>query len=271
MMHPYIRSACIAMSVFLGVAAAEAQDLQGLSRPAKPAAAPAPSCDAPPKDPSVWDKSLVAGFNYTDGNTKTTNLNLGGLFERDYQDNAWRIQADYSYGSAANSPSDPREEVKNNVRNLVDYRRILDDTWFFGVGNALLHDEIADIRYRDILSPSLGAYLVRNDDMKLSLEMGPSYVWQKLGSATENYLAPRIADRFEWKVSDTSKIFQFTEYLVSADDSANYIVNAELGVEAALNSSMSLVFTIRDNYINEPAEDRVQNDVATITALKVTL
>lgn len=271
MLHPYVRSACIAMSVFLGITVAEAQDLQGLSRPAKPPAAPAPSCEAPPKDPSVWDKSIVAGFNYTEGNTKTTNLNLGGLFERDYQDNAWRIQADYSYGSAANSANDPREEVKNNVRGLVDYRRILDDTWFAGLGNAFLHDEIADIKYRDILSPSVGMYLVRDEDMKLSVEAGPSYVWQKLGDDTENYLAPRVADRFEWKMSETAKVFQFTEYLVSAEDSSNYIVNAEIGVEAALNSYMSLVLTVRDNYINEPAEDRVRNDVATITALKVTL
>jgi hypothetical protein len=75
----------------------------------------------------------------------------------------------------------------------------------------------------------------------------------------------------ELKLSETAKVFQFAEYLVSADDSSNYIFNAEVGVEAALNSSMSLVLTIRDNYINEPAEDRVQNDVATITALKVTL
>lgn len=121
------------------------------------------------------------------------------------------------------------------------------------------------------MSPSIGAYVLRDDATKLSLEVGPSYVWQKLGDVTENYLAPRIADRFDWRISPTAKIFQWTEYLISADDSSNYIINAEVGVEAALTTLINLVVLVRDNYVNEPAEGRVPNDVATITGLKVNL
>jgi hypothetical protein len=58
---------------------------------------------------------------------------------------------------------------------------------------------------------------------------------------------------------------------VSFEDADQYIFNAEVGVESALNSYLSLVLTVRDYYINKPAEGRVPNDVITITALKVTL
>jgi hypothetical protein len=96
-------------------------------------------------------------------------------------------------------------------------------------------------------------------------------VWEKKGDITDDYLAPRVADRLTWKVSETAKLFQYAEFLTSVDDTENYIVTAEGGIEAALNSYLSLVLSVRDNYINQPAEGRVQNDVATITALKVTL
>jgi putative salt-induced outer membrane protein YdiY len=253
---------------------AEAQDaaknLGGLS--VKPAAsAPQVSCELPPKDPSIWDKSLLFGLNYTEGNTKTTNVNIGGLVARDYQGNAWRFQTDFNYGSAADNANDPREENKNNIRSLVDYKRIIDQVWFAGGGVSFAHDEIADLKYRAILSPSAGAYVVRDEDLKFSVEAGPSYIFEKLGQIDDDFLAARVANRLEWSLSATAKVFEYVEYLVSTEDSSQYLVNAEVGVEAALNSFLSLVVSVKDYYINQPAVDRVPNDVITITALKVTL
>jgi putative salt-induced outer membrane protein YdiY len=122
-----------------------------------------------------------------------------------------------------------------------------------------------------VVSPSAGRYLIRDEKTKLSLEAGPSYVFEKLGDVNEDFAAARIANRFEWEISPTSKFFQFMEYLISFEDSSQYLFNAEVGIESALNSYLSLVISVRDYYINQPAEGRVPNDVLTITALKVTL
>jgi len=261
------------------VCSVHAQDLKGLTKGYKKPAAPV-SCDPTPKDPSLWDKSILFGLNYTEGNTKTTNLNLGGVATRDYENNAWRFQADYNYGNAADTSEaqktednkyQRREEVKNNIRGLAEYSRLLDNRWFAGGDVAFAHDEIADLKYRVILSPSLGAYLVRDNDLRFSLEAGPSYIWEKLGKKDDSYAAARLANRFEWEITDTSKLFEFAEYLVSFEDSGHYIVNAEAGLETAVNSFISLVVSVRDYYINQPAEGRRPNDVQTITALKVTL
>ncbi len=247
-----------------------AQDLKQLSAPPAKAEA-APVCGEPAKDPSAWDKSVNFGLNYTDGNSKTTNIYAGGLVARDYNNNAWRFQADYNYGAAADSADAPKTENKNNFRALADYRRVLENDWFAGAGTAFAHDEIADLQYRVIVSPSAGRYLIRDEQTKFSLEAGPSYVFEKLGEVEEDFAAARIADRLEWEISPTSKFFQFTEYLISFEDSSQYLLNAEVGIESALNSYLSLVISVRDYYINKPAEGRVPNDVITITALKVTL
>lgn len=247
-----------------------AQDLKQLSAPPAVKAAP-PVCAEPVKDPSIWDKSVLFGLNYTDGNTKTTNINLGGKVARDYENNAWRFQADYNYGAAADSAQDSRVENKNNLRGLADYRRVLENDWFAGGGTSFAHDEIADLKYRAIVSPSAGKYLIREEDTKFSLEAGPSYVWEKLGDVDSNFAAARIADRLELTLTPTSKIYQFFEYLISFDDASQYLFNAEIGIESALNSYLSLVLSVKDYYINQPAEDHVPNDVVTITALKVTL
>ena len=258
------------VSLCLGADVSMAQNIKQLSA-APPVKAAAPACAEPVKDPSIWDKSVLFGLNYTDGNTKTTNINLGGKVARDYENNAWRFQADYNYGAAAESAKDPRVENKNNVRGIADYRRVLENDWYTGAGTSFTHDEIADIKYRAIVSPSAGKYLIRDEDTKFSLEAGPSYVWEKLGEVDDSFAAARVANRLELTLTPTSKIYQFFEYLISFDDASQYLFNAEIGIESALNSYLSLVLTVRDYYINQPAEDRVPNDLVTITALKVTL
>lgn len=261
----------LALTITAHVAQAQTgKNIGQISSIPKPSAAP-PACPAPPKDPSIWDKSLLFGLNYTDGNTKTTNINLGGRASRDFENSAWNFQSDFNYGSAAENANEPRRENKNNIRTLADYRRVLNDTWFAGAGTNIAHDEIADLKYRVIVSPSAGNYLIRNQETKLSLEAGPSYIWEKLGDTNDNFLAARIADRWEWKISETAKVFQAAEYLISVEDAGQYLVNAELGLETAINSYMSLVLSVKDYYINQPAEDHVPNDVLTLTALKVAL
>jgi putative salt-induced outer membrane protein YdiY len=246
-------------------------ELSGLSSLPSEKSAPPPACAPAPKDPSVWDKSVTAGYNYTEGNSNASSLNANAKVSRDFDNNSWRFEADYNRGDAAATPDSGRTTTVENARGIADYKRIFDDTWFSGVGGSIFHDEIADLRYRGILSPGIGAFLVRNDDVKLSLEVGPSYVWEKKGSESDNFLAPRIANRFSYKLSETARIFQTAEYLISADDSSNYIITAEAGLEAALTSLVNIVFIVRDNYINSPAAGRQPNDVQTITGLKINL
>lgn len=242
------------------------QGLQGAPKKAAPV-----TCDVEPKDPSIWDKSITAGYNYTDGNSKTASLNVNGKLMRDFQGEAWRFEADYNYGNAAADVDASREVTKQNARALGDYKHTLDTVFFAGANTSYAWDEIANLNYRVILSPNAGAYLVKNDTTTMSLEAGPSYVWEELGDVNDNFAAARIADRFVWNLSEAAVFYQSAEYLVSFDDSEDYIVNAEIGIEAPLSSMVNLVFSVRDYYINQPAAGRERNDVYTITGLKVNL
>jgi putative salt-induced outer membrane protein YdiY len=240
--------------------------LEGAPKKAAPV-----TCDVAPKDPAIWDKTITAGYNYTDGNSKTASLNVNGKLARDYEGEAWRFEADYNYGNAAADVNSSREVTKQNARALGDYKHTLDSVFFAGANASYAWDEIADLDYRVVLSPNMGAYLLKNDVTTLSLEAGPSYVWEQLGGEDDNFAAARIADRFVWNISESALFYQSAEYLVAFDDSADYIVNAEIGIEAPLSSMVNLVLSVRDYYINQPAAGRERNDVYTITGLKVNL
>jgi len=57
------------------------------------------------------------------------------------------------------------------------------------------------------------------------------------------------------------------EFLPQVDKFKNYLLNAELGAEAALTKKLSLRSYIQDNYVNIPAQGHLKNDVKLIAAL----
>jgi putative salt-induced outer membrane protein YdiY len=130
-----------------------------------------------------------------------------------------------------------------------------------------LHDAVADIEYRFTLSPGVGYYFIKNDKMTLSGEAGPAFIYEKVGGDEKGYVAARLAERFEYKISDRARIWQSLEFLPQVDDLNNFILNGEIGVESKLTKDLSLRVFVQDSYDNEPAPGRKENDVKLVSAL----
>ena len=233
-----------------------------------------PSTDpcAPKKELNAWTKSLAFGFNMTSGNSETSLLTGAFGARRESADSIIDVALSAGYGtdSTRTAPGDDTT-TRNEVRGNAGYRNFLSDSWYAGVGVAGLHDNIADIDYRFTLNPLLGAFLVKNADVSYSLEAGPSYIAEEVGNEENDYFAPRVAHRFEWILSCTSKITHGAEALFDVDDSENTLVNADVNVEAAIATNLAMVFTVRESFDNVPAAGRERTDVQVITALKVSL
>ena len=227
-------------------------------------------CEAKGKK-DVWYKSAFLGFNLTDGNSETLLLNVGGSADIDYGDDILHFAALTNYGEARNTDTGVKDETQNNVRADVSYKHLLNERLYLGAGTNFLHDNVSDIQYRAVIKPGLGYFVVKEDDLKLSFEAGPGYVFERVGHQDNDYLAPYVADRLDWTISKTAKFYQAAELLFDVDDSDNRLLTTEVGIEAALTSSVSIVTAIRDIYDNVPAEGRERNDLALITALKVAL
>jgi putative salt-induced outer membrane protein YdiY len=236
---------------------------------------PCPTCptcaEDEPKDPSVWDKSIIVGYGLSDGNSNTQTITGNAKLARDYEDNIWNFEVGGGYGESDSDDSNVKEQNRGDVIAKASYKRLLSKRFYLGTGLDFLHDDIADVSYRFTLSPNAGVFIVREEKIKLSLEAGPGYVWEEVDEIKDDYLAPRIANKFEWKFSETGKIFQTAEYLMDVDDSDNYLVKSELGIESALTSMFSLVVSVKNDYDNQPAVDKERSDTIVGASLKVNL
>ncbi len=209
-----------------------------------------------------WKTTAALGFTLTQGNSDTVLINADLLGLKKWERNELSAKLNGSYGQA--------ESEKNNevLQVMAQYNRLLGeaDFYFYGKGD-LLHDAVADVEYRFIASFGAGYYLVNRDKMKLSAEVGPGYILEKLGAGNNDYFKLRVGERFDYQISERARLWQSAEWLPEAADFANYLLIAEIGVESDLTKKMSLRVSLRDNYDNRPAPGRKSNDLRLITGL----
>jgi putative salt-induced outer membrane protein YdiY len=221
---------------------------------------PAPAAAPPP--PPKWTGSASAGLTLTSGNSDTLLFTAKLLASRKWDArNELDLGADATYGE--------NEDLKNNeaIHGFAQYNRLFTDRAFGYLRLDALHDDIADVYYRVTLGPGVGYYFIKNERTFLRGETGPAVVFENQGGEEQTYLTLRLADRFEHKLSETAKIWQSAELLPEVGDWENFIINAEIGIEVAINTRWSLKTYLQDTYDNEPAEDRLKNDLKLVAAI----
>ncbi|HUA68411.1 MAG TPA: DUF481 domain-containing protein, partial [Candidatus Saccharimonadales bacterium] len=81
------------------------------------------------------------------------------------------------------------------------------------------------------------------------------------------YPVVRFAERFEHKFDNHARLWQNVEFLPPADSPRNFLVNAEIGIETTFIKKLSLQTYLQDNFANQPAPGRKDNDVKLVSAL----
>src|SRR5712671_1307309 len=188
-----------------------------------------PALAAPAKSP--WHSSISAGLTLTRGNSDTLLFTAGALSERKGKINELSFGADGAYG---------KNDGVENVYSLHGFgqaNHLFSEKFYGYLRVNALHDAIADLQYRITIGPGAGYYLLKETNTTLAVEAGSAVVFERLGTNDNTYATLRLAERFEHKLFEQkARIWQTVEILPQVDDFNNYIVNAELGIEAAVNS-----------------------------------
>ncbi len=219
----------------------------------------------------AFTHTLAVGATYTDGNSDTRQGNVTWLTEGDKEGlGSIRFGAEGNYGESRGSDGEMGQTI-GNAKASANVKKTLSTMTFTYLDTTVLHDDIADIEYRFTVGPGLGFYLVKSEATQVSLEAGPSYVWEKVGGQKDDYAALRVAERVEHKLSETAKVWESAEYLAKMDDFSKYLINSEAGIEAAMNAKLSLRLVLQNAYNSEPADGKEKSDTTVIVGVSVKL
>ncbi len=191
-------------------------------------------------DTNKWESSAAAGLTITSGNSDTLlgtlTLNSARKWDRDeillgagaaYGEQT--VERDVLVSPGVTLKRDHTDTTTASAQGFGQYNHFFTKRFYDGVRLNILHDRIADVKYRITLSPLVGYYVIKNPTTQLAFEAGPSFVAEKQGEEKNEYVALRLAERFEHKLSATAKIWQSIEYIPQIDRWGNYLVTSRSG------------------------------------------
>ena len=163
-------------------------------------------------DASAFSTTLSLGANLTDGNSDTLALTARLQNETTFAE-SWKsvLAAEANYGETESEKNVDNAKIQENIQK--SFNSLL----YAAIDASAAYDDIALLDYRFVLGPAAGLHVIATDPFTLDVEVGPSYVWEKLDDETDDYLAVRFAERAAWTISETSKLVQDLEYLPKAD------------------------------------------------------
>jgi putative salt-induced outer membrane protein YdiY len=218
-----------------------------------------------------YDLRINGGLTLTDGNSDTLLVNTGIKYESERATlGAIRLNMEGNYGETR-----ARNEKETNTENIkadANARRDIHKKNYVYAAGSALYDKISLVDYRFILGPGAGWFLIRSEIQTLTVEAGPSYIWEQVDDKASNHLAFRLSQRFERRLSETARIWQQTEYLPKAEDFNDYLLTSEIGIEAAVSSRVHLRLVAQSAYDNQPANAELKkHDLTIISGLSVAL
>jgi putative salt-induced outer membrane protein YdiY len=225
-----------------------------------------------------WEGSVAVGLTVTRGNSETLLFTANAAAQKKTKQYEISLGADGTYGETTDQETDEKTRNAASAHGFGQYNYLFTDKFYGYARLDALHDAVANVHYRITVGPGAGYYFIKNPKTRLSGEVGPGYVIERLHDDgedgvddsrdhDEDYMTIRFAERFEHKFNDSVKMWQSVEFLPQIDLWRNYIINFEIGAEATLTKQLSLRVFAVDTYDNVPAEGRKKNDLKVVTAL----
>ena len=213
-----------------------------------------------------WHGNVAFGLSLARGNSDTFLMNASALAAREWNQNELKLGVDGQYGLNDWGQSNQTQSA-DSVHGFADYKRLFTERLYGDLNVDGTHDDLADLRYRLIVGPAIGYYFIKSDKTKVNGEVGPSFIYEKLGSNTLSYVTMRVTERAEHAFNKGSRIWEQVDYLPQVDKFDNYLLNSEVGAEAALNTRLSLRIVAKDQFNSQPAAGRKENDITLISAV----
>jgi len=221
-----------------------------------------------PEEAPKWKQSAGLGFTLTQGNSETVLFTASYAGAKKWRNNEVLLGLNAGYGED--------DGTKNNeyINGFGQYNWLFgkDNRWY-GFGRiGALYDGIADIDYRVGIAGGIGYYFLKegvNDNKKfnLSTEVGPGFVVEQVGGIQDEYATIYLAEKFSWKISEKSRLWQTLDFTPQISDLENNVTNFELGIASKITDNLELRAVLTDTYRSHPAAGRKHNDLKFVTGI----
>lgn len=218
--------------------------------------APAASAqEAPAEPPPIWEAQVGASFVGTGGNTETSTLGADFSMQRRWPE--WKVE------SAANAVRTTDQGKRTAERYIGTFRgeRKLTEIVGFSFGERAERDRLSGILFRSLLDAGLGWALVRGPAWTFDAVTGVAWKHERpLGRRLLNHTTGLVQALSRLRIGGSGDSTQRFTIYPDFHAPADYRSEAELALQAALNSRLALKLAYLWRYSNAPVPGFTKHD-----------
>jgi len=210
-----------------------------------------------------WSTATSLGLGLNSGNSESKTIVLS--FDSFYKESKREVLLSSKYNFAENDNSTDIDTLRANAQ----YNHLFGKKSYIGAGIGYLRNQLSDISHRITPSVTLGHYLVKEDDLTLSVEAGPGVTFEKVGGITDDYFSVSAAEKFTWSINETTEIKQSLSAILDPSNSDNYSLAADARLNLKISTMLSWQIAATWTYDKAPAVDRGKNDTTVSTGISL--
>lgn len=206
-----------------------------------------------------WLAEVAFGYVNKSGNTDSSTIGVDAKLTREQE--LWKHVATLEYDFESKDEETTQDAIyltwqSNYFLNEVSY--------LFGFAS-FKDDRYTGIDDEFVISSGYGRVLMDDDVFYLEIEAGPGarFTNPTGGDYSIDPIA-RFGERFSWALSETAA---FKQDLSVESGSGNTSAKYSMGVETAINSSLSLRVSYDVDYVHKVPDDRHRTDTKTTVSL----
>jgi putative salt-induced outer membrane protein len=228
------------------------------------ASAPLVAQEEEQKEPN-WKSKIGLSYLATTGNSETSTLGLDFTFER--RPTPWGFEIT---GSANRAEDD---EVLTAERYFLSGRakRKLSDRLDLFAGVSGEQDQFALLDLRTLVEAGVVYTALTGPKHLLSLDGGLTYTDEdRIESEPDASFAGAVGGlSYEFKINDTTTLTQRLLYYPNFEESADWRVNSDTGLQVAMSSLLAIKLSYELRYRNQPIGDAEDTDTTGKVSLVV--
>jgi putative salt-induced outer membrane protein len=214
----------------------------------------------------TWTSNIGLSYVATSGNTDTNTMGLDLLVER--KPEPWGLEFRANFNRAEDTGELTAERYFASARAV----RTLSERWDFFAGLSGEKDQFAGLDLRAMVESGVTYHALLGPKHLLSFDGGLTWTDEdRIDPEPDvSYFGGIAGLSYEWKFSDTASLTQRLLFYPNFDDSADWRLSSDTGLQVSMTSLLAVKLGYELRYRNEPIGDAKSTDTTTKASLVFT-
>ncbi|HTC61620.1 MAG TPA: DUF481 domain-containing protein [Candidatus Saccharimonadales bacterium] len=232
-----------------------------------------------------WSGTLDTGLSVTRGNSSTLSYTLSGRAVRTTDRDKFTVYTTAVYGKTDTPP--PSQVIAHQITGGIRADINVNPRWFAFAATDFNSNALQHLDLQNVVDGGFGGHVIKTKTTQFDVYAGAGYNQEFFGAFTEANPTPppatitiaavtqrnaeaNVGEEFDAKLGGRSTFSETFNYFPNVSGPSGYRYTFNTVLSTAISKWLGWQFTLNDNYLSNPPDGILKNDLLLSTGLRLT-